>query len=277
MIRGDTAQEFGQSCNLLGTIGVAQNALDAAQTVCRHDFAHSRLFSQALSSSARKLSFQRVLSSPPRIGGVRGRSWLRGNWVSSPGQWGSGRRGRLRWLAACTYRATIKTGRCGLMSKKAYKRKRFFVDAKVQGALIARVLVYWMTCLITIAMLLLCWRVGTDLSRPFYTQLDELWFDHAPALVAAVMILPLLVLDIVKMSNRFVGPILRLRRAMRQLAQGEHVEPIKFRKSDFWRAFAEEFNVVAERMEALSAAQPEPESQETLCAEETVEAAGAVC
>ena len=52
--------------------------------------------------------------------------------------------------------------------KKAL-RKHFFVDSKVQGALIARVVLYWVVCLITIALMLLCWDI-TYRSGPHILQ-----------------------------------------------------------------------------------------------------------
>ena len=42
----------------------------------------------------------------------------------------------------------------------------------------------------------------------------------------ALALLPLVVVDVLRLSNRFVGPLLRLRRSLRQLARGEYVEPI---------------------------------------------------
>jgi hypothetical protein len=54
------------------------------------------------------------------------------------------------------------------------------------------------------------------------------------------------------LSNRFVGPLVRLRRSMRKLARGEHVDPICFRDNDFWHDFANEFNAVAARVQKES-------------------------
>jgi hypothetical protein len=49
---------------------------------------------------------------------------------------------------------------------------------------------------------------------------------------------------------------------MRELARGEHVEPIHFRDNDFWHDFAEEFNAVAARVqEDAPQVQSEPERE----------------
>lgn len=135
------------------------------------------------------------------------------------------------------------------MSNVKRMRKRLFVDPKVQGALVLRVALYWITCLITATLMLLCWRILTGPARLFYTHFDDMWFHFGPALIASFVLLPIVMVDIVRLSNRFAGPLLRLRRAMHALAQGEHVEPIHFRDGDFWQEIADEFNAIAERMD----------------------------
>jgi hypothetical protein len=138
------------------------------------------------------------------------------------------------------------------MSPKPTVRRQLFVDPKVQGALVMRVILYWIVCLATITLMLLCWRIITGPARMFYTHFDDMWFHFGPALIASFILLPLVVVDIIRVSNRFAGPLIRLRRSMRALARGEHVEPIYFREGDFWRDFADEFNAVAARLQATA-------------------------
>jgi hypothetical protein len=47
------------------------------------------------------------------------------------------------------------------MSEKTHRRTRWLVDPKVQGNLLLQVVVYWIACLIGIAMMILCWRIST--------------------------------------------------------------------------------------------------------------------
>ncbi len=112
---------------------------------------------------------------------------------------------------------------------------------------------YWVVCLITIALMLLCWDIITGPARMFYMHFDDMWFFYGPAAIASFLLLPLVIVDIIRISNRFVGPLLRLRRSMRALARGEYVEPIEFRGNDFWYDFADEFNAVRARIMQLSA------------------------
>ena len=138
------------------------------------------------------------------------------------------------------------------MSDKKFMRKRLFVDPKVQGALVVRVVFYWMMCLLVITLMLLCWRIVTGPARMFYTHFSDMWFFYGPAAIASLVLLPLVIIDVVRFSNRFAGPLVRLRRAMRALAHGEAVQPIEFRDADFWQDFAREFNAVAARVQRQS-------------------------
>ncbi len=149
------------------------------------------------------------------------------------------------------------------MPAKKYPRKQLFVDPKVQGALVVRAVLYWVVYLIAITLMLLCWRILTGPARMFYTHFNDMWFFYGPAAIASGMLLPLVVVDIIRLSNRFAGPVVRLRSSMRALARGEHVAPIKFREGDFWHEFAEEFNAVVARIQTeATALQPEHDQQE---------------
>ena len=135
------------------------------------------------------------------------------------------------------------------MSGKKQTRKHVFVDPKVQGELVLRVVFYWVFCLLTLSLMLLCWRIFTGPARLFYTHFDDMWHNYGSALLASFLLLPILLIDIVRLSNRFVGPLVRLRRSMRALARGEEVGPIHFRDNDFWQEFADEFNTIADRLQ----------------------------
>ena len=135
------------------------------------------------------------------------------------------------------------------MSRTGYVRKHLLVDRRVQGGLILRVLLYWVTCLISLVLLLLCWRVTTGPLQLFQTHLTEMWAQYAPAMIGSLLLLPIVVLDMLRVSNRFAGPLVRLRGAMARLARGEKVKPIRFRDGDYWQEFAEEFNRLLARIQ----------------------------
>ena len=139
------------------------------------------------------------------------------------------------------------------MFHNSIKRRKLFVDVSVQGALIGHAILYWFTCLVTLTLLLFCWQIITGPVRPFSTHWEHLWFHNGPALVASLLLLPMVVLDLLRLSNRFVGPLVRLRGGWKRLASGEPAAPIHFRKGDFWQEFADHFNATAARIEELEA------------------------
>jgi len=131
-------------------------------------------------------------------------------------------------------------------------RKQLLVDVRVQGALALRVCFYWLLCIVGTTIALLCWRItASGPARLFYLQLDDLWFQYGPVVLILAGLLPLIVYDMVRLSHRFTGPVFRLRNCMRKLAQGEHVEPIHFRKGDMWQELADEFNSLLTLVEEL--------------------------
>ena len=56
-----------------------------------------------------------------------------------------------------------------------------------------------------------------------------------------------------KLSNRFAGPVMRLRESINSLAQGEPVKELTFRDNDFWRELSEDFNRIAQRTNSTEA------------------------
>ena len=135
------------------------------------------------------------------------------------------------------------------MVAKRWLRKRFLVDYRVQGALVVRVVLYWLTCLLTVILLLLGWRMAAGPVRPLNVQLRELWSLFEPVAVASLLLLPVVIFDLLRVSNRFAGPMFRLRRSLHELAQGKPVATVQFRQSDFWQEFADDFNTVAAKTE----------------------------
>jgi len=131
-----------------------------------------------------------------------------------------------------------------------FKRRQKFVDRQVQGAIILRTTTYWALCMFTIASMLAVWRIVVGPPQPFLSHVAAMWRLYGPVGVASLLLLPILIIDIVAMSNRFAGPATRLRRAMRQLADGRVVDPIQFRADDYWKDFADDFNRLIVRIQA---------------------------
>lgn len=123
-------------------------------------------------------------------------------------------------------------------------RKKIFVDRSVQGSLILRIAAHWLLFLLTtLAFVFIVELLAGDPRAVGENFLNR----NGPTILAALVLFPIFAVDICKLSNRFVGPMLRLRRGLSELAQGGEVEPIRLRKHDFWSSLADDFNRVVER------------------------------
>ncbi len=81
-----------------------------------------------------------------------------------------------------------------------------------------------------------------------------------PLLLAFGVTLPIAVLQLLRFTHRFAGPVLRLRSELRQLANGEERPPLKFRENDYWQDLAIHFNRVADELTARRGELADPDS-----------------
>ncbi|MCA9126707.1 MAG: hypothetical protein KDB22_06470 [Planctomycetales bacterium] len=131
-------------------------------------------------------------------------------------------------------------------------RGKVYVDRAVQGTLARRICAHW--CLFFVMCLASLFAMNYFLGEPHLTlseRLGQLWTQYAFFVVLMVATIPAFVYDSVKLSHRFVGPVLRLKQGLRKLAAGEAVPEMRFREGDFWKELSDDFNQLAARMGAL--------------------------
>jgi hypothetical protein len=134
------------------------------------------------------------------------------------------------------------------MSK--HHRKKYVIDRKIQGAIARRVALQWIMFVMLAFLVLPFWQslLSGDPILPGEGQLQRQMFANAPAFVILLSLLPAFVWDMLKLTNRFSGPVYRFRKSLHALGAGEAVEPIRFRKGDFWQGMADDFNAVLIRV-----------------------------
>jgi hypothetical protein len=143
---------------------------------------------------------------------------------------------------------------------KSKPRKKYFIDPKVQGILVSRVVTYWfvfvfgMFALLAGFPLVISFLVKSPVAPSAGQLVLQTWRSFWPALFASALMLPILILDIIRVSHRFAGPMVRLRSALRDVAAGKNVEPVVFRYGDFWCEVAEEFNQATARIREMQSA-----------------------
>jgi hypothetical protein len=128
------------------------------------------------------------------------------------------------------------------------QRRQKFIDSKVQGALARRIIFHWLVFLAVASVTALMLEVLSDPFRPSGEHLEEVWYTHGPFLVVMVFLLPIFVIDTIKISHRFAGPIYSLRRSMREVADGQPPQKLKFREGDFWHELASDYNAMIDRL-----------------------------
>src|SRR5262245_55037505 len=127
-------------------------------------------------------------------------------------------------------------------------RKKTFVDPKVQGALVRRLVLHWCAFIVVAGLVSFCLQVLSNPFLPIKEHLQNVWWTHGPFLMVMVFMLPVFIVDTIKLSHRFAGPIYRLRQTVRSLARGGAYTPMKFRDFDFWQGLADDFNEMVERL-----------------------------
>jgi hypothetical protein len=135
-----------------------------------------------------------------------------------------------------------------------YQRSRILVDPKVQWSIAGRILCHWgmfLLCLVSIGTMV---RVIAGAgSQPFAESWQAAMVAQIPNLGVMLLLLPVFLRDTLKLSNRFAGPMYRLRTALRTVAENKPCSKIKFRDGDFWMEAATDFNTVLGKLETLQA------------------------
>jgi hypothetical protein len=127
-------------------------------------------------------------------------------------------------------------------------RKRMFVDLPVQGALLRRVILHWVAFAVTLAVILFAVQFLVDPLLPIGDHLALFARKQALTFGVMLLLLPAFLWDTMRISHRFAGPVLRLRRMMKELAAGEDPGELRFRDGDFWIELGDYFNDIRSRL-----------------------------
>ncbi len=134
------------------------------------------------------------------------------------------------------------------------KRKQKYVDTNVQGALLRRILFHWVAFFFVTALTVILMKslIG-DMNLTFMENIKNSIGEFSLIGVILLCLFPVFMLDTVRFSNRFVGPIGRLRRHLQELGTEKTTQKCSFRDNDFWSEMAGEFNKVVDLVEKQEA------------------------
>ncbi len=130
------------------------------------------------------------------------------------------------------------------------RRGKKFIDRQVQGRLVLGITVHWLLYFTLILCSIPMWHMITvsGFSKSFPLVLADSWSQMTPVFLFLAAVLPIFIWETLKLSHRFVGPMYRLRSAIRSINAGEEFRPVKFRDDDFWQEVADDFNTMMERL-----------------------------
>lgn len=118
-----------------------------------------------------------------------------------------------------------------------HRRRQLFVQPRVQGRLILRVLLY-----VALAAFLSGWVASRTESGP-----DAGWTSLFASLAVFMALAPVVIFDLARWSNRVFGPMTRAQGALRRAAGGHRLRPLKFREGEPWEAWLRDFNAAMTR------------------------------
>lgn len=130
-------------------------------------------------------------------------------------------------------------------------RQKVWIDRHVQGVLVGRILLYWFGMLLYFGLSIVCyqwWQFPEwTIAEHGQALFEQVW----PSLPSLILILPLVVFDVVRLSHRFVGPVYRLREHLTKLNANSKTSPLHFRDDDYWQQLAQPINTLQERILTL--------------------------
>jgi hypothetical protein len=144
------------------------------------------------------------------------------------------------------------------------RRRQYFVDRQVQGALLRQAVYYWFWASATFAMIVFVYRVFPALLSGNGQESGRIWYHLAPYMVASAVLLPIVMFSSIRFSSRFAGPMVRVRRTLKELARGDTTPMRSFRRNDFWSDTADDINEIAALLRQVRPATVAPNPEENL-------------
>ena len=131
------------------------------------------------------------------------------------------------------------------------KRTNLLPNPKLQGALLLRVALYWLASVFVMLLLSYVQAILASGEAPFSVSLNRTIEMFGPALISSFLILPFLLIDAVRFSVRFTGPLKRLTNEVHRMASGQDPAQINFREQDYFHELAAPINAVAAELKRL--------------------------
>lgn len=137
------------------------------------------------------------------------------------------------------------------------ERKRIWID-QFQTKLTLRIAGYLVLFLVVLINFLFAWRLWQEGPGNPAEQFVRMLYDYLPVGICLVILVPVVAWDAIRFSHRLVGPLVRFRRTMQEVARGELVRPIKLREGDYLLDLRDDFNEMLEALQRRGVATLKP-------------------
>ncbi len=133
-----------------------------------------------------------------------------------------------------------------MSQRRQHCRYRYFADVKIQGGLCVRVAAYWFICQLSFAATI----AGLYVLNGFQVNYGgpSPWGMIVSATLVSSLLLPIALFDLIVFSNRFAGPLLRLRRQARAMARSEPTGDFALRRGDYLEEMCQDMSAIAGRL-----------------------------
>ena len=154
-------------------------------------------------------------------------------------------------------------------------RKQIYNSQKIQGPIVARLATYWVVYHLVLlhGMFLFHYFLyrGQLLADsqmttvPFSELYSSFLSQNSSLLLCSVAFFPLILWDMLKLTHRVAGPLVRFMSTLKQLEGGEKVEPVRLREGDLLVELQTAFNSYLKAADLLvEEDQPATENREGL-------------
>lgn len=130
-------------------------------------------------------------------------------------------------------------------------RQKFWIDHSVQGVLIGRIVLYWTVGLLYLGLGSACFQYYAhpdwSIEAHAWALFQQIW----PWIPSLVLFMPLVIYDIIRLSNLFAGPIYRLRMHLDEVIENPECRPLTFREDDYWQDLVKPMNYLQNEIIAL--------------------------
>ena len=140
-----------------------------------------------------------------------------------------------------------------MTEQKKYKRSQYIVEKDIQYRYVELILMYILTFfLVTVAIIYFSgWRQIVQKLSNVYPQAMLVGILNTVYLrlwIGFIILLPIAFVSAVLASHKIAGPLVRIKRSLNQLIEGNYNITVKLRKGDHLQDVADQLNKLAETL-----------------------------